>query len=602
MRKPLYILLAAAMLAGCGKKQDKESDRAFVESVNQMSPEKGYAACLEQLRANPGEKGHLYYHAYYRAVDSDSVKHYAAFLDSVGRLPVSAPNRFYINTFKAMSAYMLKTSSLDSLVKAAAASEGTADILQQEVCSHLTARLLSESDPHGAYELQKKAVEAMRKGGGWRSAEVLAQAAQIGTELGHYPEAMDYLNEAQDTLDARGWDNTSGAYVLGNKANLYSCVEMHDSALNANRRAIELAKDNNYLLIDLYNFRAFIFDEKGMVDSAFNSLREAEKAVDRLKVPYAEVIRRYIRARRAVLGVKSHKEGENLSHVIPDLEAYVAGGKGLWEEQLALGYARSVSGDAGGLGLMEATRDSLLRGGEPALLLNADRHLIEAYTRAGRLADASRLYAETVALSDTLDLRHARYQSVASDLEHRVRAHIRENEELKEEISQEKGRVVWLTVACVLGAVLLVWGGIYIVLSHRLHERRRAIDSHQINTLIANQKTLNGRIEQLQAAAGEEKNWSELTPSSMSSDDTVRFRQSFTALYPDFLGHLHARCPGLTPGDETLCMLIRIGQTTDDIALTLGISRASVNSARYRIRKKMGLAKEDSLDDIVKEM
>lgn len=99
-----------------------------------------------------------------------------------------------------------------------------------------------------------------------------------------------------------------------------------------------------------------------------------------------------------------------------------------------------------------------------------------------------------------------------------------------------------------------------------------------------------------------EKNWSELTPSSMSAEDTARFRHSFTALYPEFLTRLRARCQGLTPGDENLCMLIRIGQSTDDIALALGISRASVNSARYRIRKKMGLGKEESLDDLVNSL
>ncbi len=220
----------------------------------------------------------------------------------------------------------------------------------------------------------------------------------------------------------------------------------------------------------------------------------------------------------------------------------------------------------------------------------------------GRLGDASRLYGETFALADSIDIIHARYQSIAADLQYRVKAHLRENSRLKAEISHERDRVLWLTLACVLGAALLIWAGIYLVLSHRLHVRRRAVDSHQITTLIENQKMLNRRIEQLQSGADMEKNWSELTPSSMSAEDTARFRHSFTALYPEFLTRLRARCQGLTSGDENLCMLIRIGQSTDDIALALGISRASVNSARYRIRKKMGLGKEESLDDLINSL
>lgn len=43
-------------------------------------------------------------------------------------------------------------------------------------------------------------------------------------------------------------------------------------------------------------------------------------------------------------------------------------------------------------------------------------------------------------------------------------------------------------------------------------------------------------------------------------------------------------------------MLIHLNQNTDEIALALGISRASVNSGRSRIRKKFGLRKEESLE------
>jgi DNA-binding CsgD family transcriptional regulator len=43
-------------------------------------------------------------------------------------------------------------------------------------------------------------------------------------------------------------------------------------------------------------------------------------------------------------------------------------------------------------------------------------------------------------------------------------------------------------------------------------------------------------------------------------------------------------------------MLILLNQSTDEIALALGISRASVNSGRSRIRKKLGLGKDESLE------
>lgn len=44
------------------------------------------------------------------------------------------------------------------------------------------------------------------------------------------------------------------------------------------------------------------------------------------------------------------------------------------------------------------------------------------------------------------------------------------------------------------------------------------------------------------------------------------------------------------------CMLIYLRYGTGEIAEGLNISRASVNSARYRIRSKLMLSKEDNLD------
>ncbi|MDE6497832.1 MAG: hypothetical protein K2L21_04125 [Muribaculaceae bacterium] len=572
---------------------------AFTDSISGLPSCESYNSCLERLRAGNPDDGMLYRTAYYHAVNADSVVSYASFLDSMLAANPGTLHRQYIMSYRALCAYLCKEPSYQSLLNAAAALPPDTDRTQEMVCTHMIARLLSESDAAAAYDMQQRALHAMRHGGRWSSAEVLAQAADLCCEMGRYSQAMDFLNEAHDTLDNNNSDARDIVYVLGNKANLYSSVEMFDSALVANRRALEVARGNDFLLTDLLTFRAFIFNGKGCADSAFAYLDSAERIVDTFTSPYVDVFRRYIRARRAVLTVKAGTRNDSLQAAIYDLEAYIPESGGAWEEKLALGYARWLTGDASGVVIMEEARDSMSANLEPALLLSADRRLIDVYTRAGRLADAAELYKETFALIDSIDMRHARYQSIASDLQYRVKTHQQENNRLRQEISQERGRVLWLTIACVLGVALLLWAGLYLVLSHRLHLRRRAIDSHQITSLIENQKALNRRIEQLQTATEADKNWSELIPSSMSADDIARFRHSFMALYPGFIERLKARCPGLTTGDENLCMLIRIGQTTDDIALALGISKASANSARYRIRKKMALAKDESLDELI---
>ncbi len=48
---------------------------------------------------------------------------------------------------------------------------------------------------------------------------------------------------------------------------------------------------------------------------------------------------------------------------------------------------------------------------------------------------------------------------------------------------------------------------------------------------------------------------------------------------------------------KTICM----NQSTDEIALIMGINRNSVNVVRSRMRKNMELPKEKSLDEVLKQ-
>lgn len=73
----------------------------------------------------------------------------------------------------------------------------------------------------------------------------------------------------------------------------------------------------------------------------------------------------------------------------------------------------------------------------------------------------------------------------------------------------------------------------------------------------------------------------------------------FNVVYPDFIPRLKAELPQLTPGDELLCMLIFLQRTTQEMTVFLGISRASVNTARYRLRQKFGLDKSVDLDEFL---
>lgn len=89
------------------------------------------------------------------------------------------------------------------------------------------------------------------------------------------------------------------------------------------------------------------------------------------------------------------------------------------------------------------------------------------------------------------------------------------------------------------------------------------------------------------------------TPDVLRNGGETKFRSYFQRLYPSFLVRLKELVQEPTRNEEILCMLIKLGQSSDDIAQILCISKSSVNMARHRLRKKMDLKKEDSLEEIL---
>ncbi|MGL6179617.1 MAG: tetratricopeptide repeat protein [Tannerellaceae bacterium] len=93
-----------------------------------------------------------------------------------------------------------------------------------------------------------------------------------------------------------------------------------------------------------------------------------------------------------------------------------------------------------------------------------------------------------------------------------------------------------------------------------------------------------------------------VTPGLLKEKGEPKFRQRFEQLYPRFLPALKERIPNIGRKEELLSMLIVLEQDNHQIAALMGIAHSSVNMARYRLRQKFGLDKEESLDDVIKSM
>jgi len=82
-------------------------------------------------------------------------------------------------------------------------------------------------------------------------------------------------------------------------------------------------------------------------------------------------------------------------------------------------------------------------------------------------------------------------------------------------------------------------------------------------------------------------------------DHWMRFKTAFEQIVPHFFDHLLNKYPKLTETDLRICALIRLAIPSKEIAIIFGVSAASVNKARYRLRKRLGISNEEKLDQFL---
>jgi len=86
------------------------------------------------------------------------------------------------------------------------------------------------------------------------------------------------------------------------------------------------------------------------------------------------------------------------------------------------------------------------------------------------------------------------------------------------------------------------------------------------------------------------------------NSDAETFHMNMEVEYKEFLFRLTNRFPDLTENEKRLCSQIRLNLSIKDIASINNISVKSVEMARYRLRKKIGLDHEEGLANFLNNL
>lgn len=85
---------------------------------------------------------------------------------------------------------------------------------------------------------------------------------------------------------------------------------------------------------------------------------------------------------------------------------------------------------------------------------------------------------------------------------------------------------------------------------------------------------------------------------NMESDDALkRFEEQFNLVHNNFMKKVREKHTDLTTGEIKMCAYVKMGLSSKEMAPLMNISVRGVETLRYRLRKKMGLEREDSLTE-----
>ena len=83
------------------------------------------------------------------------------------------------------------------------------------------------------------------------------------------------------------------------------------------------------------------------------------------------------------------------------------------------------------------------------------------------------------------------------------------------------------------------------------------------------------------------------------SADWDQFQVQFSTAYPDFIEKLTKQFSDLRSGDIKLCCYLKMNMNTKDIAQVTGLSVRAIENKRYRLRKKLNLSTDVSLESFL---
>ncbi|MEO9853241.1 MAG: tetratricopeptide repeat protein [Reichenbachiella sp.] len=406
-----------------------------------------------------------------------------------------------------------------------------------------------------------------------------------------------------------------------NSANIYGNLDQHDKAIEMLKSVIELAtiEQDSQLLAWTYNNIGTEYRKLGDFDSALIYLKKDLPYVEALmdtvgvalvnnniavahnsKGQYDEAIK-YLIVARNYLKLKESKK--RLAEVYTNFASNYAELGDLKKDKLYLDSALILATE---INAKEIEQEIYLGLSDYYYRIKDYKNSLDYYEKNVQIKDST----SSAAVQKETEILQLQYE----DEKKAKQLVVLEKQQAKDQFD------FWLVIVISGAALILAALLIYTLrlrvrnvrmrekeLQSQIEQKNKELTSYALNFIQKNEllNELTDKIAELKKQS-DSKSIKELNQmngiinSSFRMDhDWDNFKLMFEELHGDFFNRLKNRYPELGNAELKLCALLRLNMNLKESSRILGISSDSVKTARYRLRKKLGLATEDNLVDFL---
>ncbi|MEJ5048414.1 hypothetical protein WH221_01175 [Chryseobacterium culicis] len=393
--------------------------------------------------------------------------------------------------------------------------------------------------------------------------------------IGDFKKSLDYLNKAVEKSKNINDDFLEGK-INQEFAQVYNAMKLNKLALDYNSKAMEYAlklkKDNQdcrFFLRYVYSTRASYLAEPYQVDSSFIYLHKAMK-LEANPLDVANIARHYVwhdknidsanyYFKKSFILLESKKFKHNKFQRAVVLYNY----GGFLETQNK--YNEAIDTCKVSLRLAKEV-------GRPKLILNDFKLLASLYKKIHELDLENQYLNKSTSLKDSLDNNQNKAVILAIDS--------MEKKKLDEKRKTENNALLYESISVIIIFLLCIYFYLQIKKKKaKLTQSNEIIIQKEEETIDLKRKLSENHEVIIQLAR----------------DNNIGFLAKFQESYPEVCQKLHMVNAKLSKSDLSFCAMIWLGFSSKEIAQCTSMEHRSVQTKKYRLRKKLFLENETDL-------